>query len=92
MEKLYSEGDPKNNLKKSGKRSQTSDDRKEEFDRAFDVCSEDGITAEAAVIAEYLGIKDRTVRDRVNEFKNEYSTHKGTITRQIKTGGKEEND
>lgn len=92
LEKLYSEGDPKNNLKKSGKRSQTSDDRKAGFDRAFDVCSEDGITAEAAVIAEYLGIKDRTVRDRVNEFKDEYSTHKGTITRQIKTGGKEEND
>lgn len=92
LEKLYSEGDPKNNLKKSGKRSQTTDDRKAEFDRAFDVCSEDGITAEAAVIAEYLGIKDRTVRDRVNEFKDEYSTHKGTITRQMKTGGKEEND
>lgn len=92
LEKLYSEGDPKNNLKKSGKRSQTSDDRKEEFDKAFDVCSEDGITANATAIAEYLGIKDRTVRDRVNEFKDEYSTHKGTITKQIKTGGKEEND
>lgn len=92
LEKLYSEGDPKNNLKKSGKRSQTPDDRKAEFDRAFDVCSEDGITAEAAVIAEYLGIKDRTVRDRVNEFKDEYSTHKGTITRQTKTGGMEKND
>lgn len=92
LEKLYSEGDPKNNLKKSSKRSQTSDDRKEEFDKAFDVCSEDGITANATAIAEYLGIKDRTVRDRVNEFKDEYSTHKGTITKQIKTGGKEEND
>lgn len=92
LEKLYSEGDPKNNLKKSGKRSQTPDDRKAEFDRAFDVCSEDGITAETTSIAEYLGIKDRTVRDRVNEFKDEYSTHKGTITRQTKTGGKEEND
>lgn len=92
LEKLYSEGDPKNNLKKSGKRSQTSDERKEEFDRAFDACSEEGITADATAIAEYLGIKDRTVRDRVNEFKDEYSTHKGTITRQIKTGGKAEND
>ena len=56
------------------------------------MCSEDGITANATAIAEYLGIKDRTVRDRVNEFKDEYNTHKGTITRQIKTGGKEEND
>lgn len=92
LEKLYSEGDPKNNLKKSGKRSQTSDERKEEFDKAFDTCSEDGITAKAATIAEYLGIKDRTVRDRVNEFKDEYGTHNGTITRRMKTGGKEEND
>lgn len=92
LEKLYSEGDPKNNLKKSGKRSQTSEERKEEFDKAFDTCSEDGITAKAAAIAEYLGIKDRTVRDRVNEFKDEYGTHNGTITRRMKTGGKEEND
>lgn len=92
LEKLYSEGDPKNNLKKSGKRSQTSDERKEEFDKAFDTCSENGITAKATAIAEYLGIKDRTVRDRVNEFKDEYGTHNGTITRRMKTGGKEEND
>lgn len=88
LEKLYSEGDPKNNLKKSSKRSQTSDDRKEEFDRAFDVCSEDGITAKQEDIAEYLGLKSRTIRDRILEFESEYSTEKGIVKRKKGAGGK----
>ncbi|MGI6769719.1 MAG: AAA family ATPase [Bacilli bacterium] len=89
LDKLFSEGSAEANLAKSGKRKQTPASRKEEFDRAFDICSEDGITANAETIAEYLGIKPRTVRDRVNEFADEYSTHKGIITRHEKTGGKE---
>jgi len=89
LDKLFSEGSAEANLAKSGKRVQTSETRKEEFNRAFDICSEDGITANAETIAEYLGIKARTVRDRVNEFADEYSTHKGIITRHEKTGGKE---
>lgn len=89
LDRLFSEGSPEANLAKSGKRAQTPEARKEEFDRAFDICSEDGNTAPAEAIAEYLGIKSRTVRDRVNEFDDEYSTHKGIITRHEKTGGKE---
>ena len=89
LDKLHSEGSAEANLAKSGKRGQSSETRKEEFDRAFDICSEDGTTANAETIAEYLGIKSRTVRDRVNEFADEYSTHKGIITRHEETGGKE---
>ncbi len=78
---LYSEGDPKSNLAKSGKRKQTPELRKEEFDRAFDInVSIDG-TCPASAIAEYLGIAERTVRARVAEFADEYATHKGFITR-----------
>lgn len=78
---LYSEGDPKSNLSKSGKRKQTPELRKEEFDRAFDInVSIDG-TCPASAIAEYLGIAERTVRARVAEFADEYATHKGFITR-----------
>ena len=78
---LYSEGDPKSNLAKSGKRNQTPELRKEEFDRAFDInVSIDG-TCPASAIAEYLGIAERTVRARVTEFADEYTTHKGLITR-----------
>lgn len=89
LAKLYSEGDPKNNLKKSGKRNQTPEARKEEFDRAFDICSEDGITAKQEAIGEYLGLKPRTVRDRVLELMDEYSTEKGVITRKNGVGEKE---
>jgi RecA-family ATPase len=89
LDKLFSEGSAEANLAKSGKRAQTPETRKEEFDRAFEICSEDGITANAETIAEYLSLKPRTVRDRVNEFADEYSTHKGVITRYEKTGGKE---
>lgn len=80
---LYSEGDPKSNLAKSGKRKQTPELRKEEFDRAFDInVSIDG-TCPASAIADYLGIAERTVRARVAEFADEYSTHKGLITRKL---------
>ena len=80
---LYSEGDPKSNLSKSGKRKQTPELRKEEFDRAFDInVSIDG-TCQASAIAEYLGIAERTVRARVTEFADEYATHKGLITRKF---------
>ena len=71
LEKLYSEGDPKNNLKKSGKRNQTPESRKEEFDKAFDILQEGGC-CEVEAIMEYLDITERTVRDRVREFKNDY--------------------
>lgn len=89
LDRLFSEGSAESNLAKSGKRGQSPEIRREEFGRAFDICTEDGVTANAELIAEYLGLKPRTVRDRVNEFADEYSTHKGIITRQIKTGGKE---
>lgn len=81
LNKLYSEGDPKNNLSKSGKRSQTPETRKEEFDRAFDINSDDGKTALQSDIAEFLGVSTRTVRDRVKEFSDEYSTEKGSVSR-----------
>lgn len=81
LNKLYSEGDPKNNLSKSGKRSQTPETRKEEFERAFDINSDDGKTALQSDIAEFLGVSTRTVRDRVKEFSDEYSTEKGSVSR-----------
>ncbi len=71
LEKLYSEGDPKNNLKKSGKRNQTPESRKEEFDKAFDILQEGG-SCEVEAIMEYLDFTERTVRDRVREFKDDY--------------------
>ena len=71
LAKLYSEGDPKNNLKKSGKRNQTPEARKEEFDSAFDILQENG-NCEIESIMEYLDCTERVVRDRIREFKEDY--------------------
>lgn len=76
---LHSEGDPKGNLKKSGKRNQTPESRKDEFDRAFDICVEEDGTCSVDAIAEYLDLKERTVRERVREYKDEYCYKNGRI-------------
>ncbi len=81
MDRNYVDGDPRGNLLKSGKRKQTPESRKEEFDTAFDLNKLEDCTCEAMVLAEYLGISDRTVRARVKEFIDEYQTEKGIITR-----------
>ena len=81
LEKNYADGDPRVNLFKSYKRNQTTESRKEEFDEAFDNNKKKDGTCLAFVIAEYLGIDERTVRDRVKEFSDEYQTKKGIISR-----------
>lgn len=78
---LYSEGDPKGNLTKSGKRNQTPASRKEEFDRAFDILVEKDGSCDVDALAEYLGIKERTVRERIREFRDEYHYKNGRVKR-----------
>jgi len=79
--KHYADGDPKANLEKSGKRNQTTESRKDEFDAAFDINIESDGSCDALALAEYLGIKERTVRDRVREFDDDYKYSKGKISR-----------
>ena len=77
MAKNYAEGDPKSNLEKSGKRNQTPESRKDEFDTAFDACNagEDYCTTDE--LANYLGIRVRTIQKRVFEFQDDYLISKG---------------
>ena len=81
LKKNYAYGDPRANLTRSYKRNQTTDSRKEEFDKAFDTNKRKDGTCFASVLAEYLGIAERTVRDRVIEFSDEYVTKKGIVSR-----------
>jgi hypothetical protein len=81
LSKHYADGDPKANLEKSGKRSQTPESRKDEFDAAFDINVDDDGNCEAEGLADYLGIKERTVRDRIREFEDDYKYSKGKIYR-----------
>jgi RecA-family ATPase len=81
LAKHYAEGDPKSNLEKSGKRNQTPESRKDEFDTAFDACiaGEDYCTTDE--LANYLGIGVRTIQKRVVEFKDDYIISKGNVYR-----------
>jgi RecA-family ATPase len=81
LAKHYADGDPKANLEKSGKRSQTPESRKDEFDAAFDICLADNEFCTTDELANYLGISVRTVQKRVSEFENDYLLSKGNIYR-----------
>ena len=86
LKKNYADGDPRANLTKSYKRNQTPKSRKEEFDQAFDANKKKDGTCLASVLSEYLGMAERTVRDRVIEFSDEYITKKGIVSRKSEVG------
>ena len=81
--KSYASGDPRTNLNKSGKRKQTPESRKDEFDTAFDINMEEDGTCKLVTMAEYLGVTDRTVRKRITEFNDEYEIKDSVISRKI---------
>ena len=75
---MRAEGDSKANAKE--KRGNSKDNRREEFDKAFDILAfEEDVKVND--LAEYLEVSDRTIRSRVNEFKEEYELKNGVITR-----------
>lgn len=79
--KSYASGDPRTNLNKSGKRKQTPETRKDEFDTAFDINMEEDGTCKLVTMAEYLGVTDRTIRKRITEFNDEYEIKDSVISR-----------
>lgn len=85
---LYSEGDPKGNLAKSGKRNQTPESRRGEFDRAFDILVEEDGSCSVEELAEYLGLKERTARERIREFRADYKYKNGRVKRGADEGEK----
>jgi hypothetical protein len=80
LAKNYADGDPKANLEKSGKRKQTTESRKEEFDTAFDINQENG-QCNIEDITDYLELSERTVRKRLSEFSDEYVCVKRKIVK-----------
>jgi RecA-family ATPase len=75
------EGSAEANLAKSGKRKQTPESRKEEFDTAFEINRGDDGAADFVAMCEYLGIKKRAMQDRLSELKEEYFYAKDRIYR-----------
>ncbi len=81
LEKNYASGDPRTNLSKSGKRNQTPDSRKLEFDTAFSINVEKDGTCSLATLSEYMDLSDRTIRKRIAEFSDDYEIKDSKISR-----------
>lgn len=83
LTKNYASGDPRHNLTKSGKRKQTPESRKLELDKAFDINLEEDGTCKVSDLAEYLGVTDKTIKNRISEFKDEYVNDHGVVSRKM---------
>jgi len=79
LKKKFAEGDPLNNLSKSGKRNQTPESRREEFDDGFNFLSAGGNVLSVLELADHLGLTERTVRERIREFKDTYTYKDGNV-------------
>lgn len=83
LDSQYAQGSEKGNLSKSGKRKQTPESRKEEFDSAFDACLAGKNYCTAEELAEYLDVGVRTIQKRVVEFADDYIIAKGNVHKNI---------
>ena len=81
LDKKYAAGDTRANLEKSGKRSQTPEDRKEVFDKAFKTLLDTVGNCTIEDLIKYLNLSERTIRQRLSEFNDEYISSKGNIFR-----------
>ena len=68
LEKMFAEGDPKNNLKKSPNYN-TDKEILEDFDETFNLLftQERGKPVKVASMAESMGVTERTVRNRLKK-------------------------
>ena len=79
LEKAFAEGSPQANLTKS-KKYTSADERRTSIDSAFDACNMgDPVTVKD--IAQYLGLTERCVRDRLKELSDSYWVHQGIVQR-----------
>lgn len=77
LDGAHAEGSPMANLSKSKKYS-TAEERKASIDTAYDACNL-GEPVKIKDIAEYLGLTERCVRDRLRELSDEYTVFHGIV-------------
>ncbi len=84
LAKAYAEGTTMGNLSKSKKYS-TPEERRSSIDSAYAACSiNDKVTVKD--IAEYIGVSERCVRDRLKEADDSYWVHQGIVGRKTEDG------
>lgn len=77
----YAEGSPMGNLSKS-KKYTSAEERRSSLDSAYDACNM-GESVKVTDLAEYLGVTDRCVRDRLKEFSDSYWCERGVVGRKL---------
>lgn len=81
LSSIGAEGSMEANLAKSGKRKSTPESRREEFENAYDALLGTETSVLAKDLGEYLGISERTIRDRLKELEDSYHYAKGRVYR-----------
>lgn len=79
LSSTFVEGSRDANLSKSGKRKQTKETRKEELDDAFTAVCMGKKSCQIEELAEYMGLSERTVQARLQEFSDEYFSKKKEV-------------
>ena len=80
LDKFYPKGDI-HNAQKASPNYSTPESRKSSLDDAFNILNIDGDGVTVKELADYLGKTERTIREYVKEFSNDYQNERGKVVR-----------
>lgn len=80
LNKFYPKGDI-HNAQKASPNYSTPESRKSSLDDAFNILNIDGDGVTVKELADYLGKTERTIREYVKEFSNDYQNDRGKVVK-----------
>ena len=80
LDKFYPKGDI-HNAQKASPNYSTPERRKSSLDDAFNILNMDGDGVTVKELADYLGKTERTIREYVKEFSNDYQNERGKVVK-----------
>ena len=80
LDKFYPKGDI-HNAQKASPNYSTPESRKSSLDGAFNILNIDGDGVTVKELADYLGKTERTIREYVKEFSNDYHNERGKVVK-----------
>ena len=80
LDRFYPKGDI-HNAQKASPNYSTPESRKSSLDDAFNILNIDGDGVTVKELADYLGKTERTIREYVKEFSNDYQNERGKVVK-----------
>ena len=80
LDKFYPKGDI-HNAQKASPNYSTPESRKSSLDDAFNILNVEGNGVSVKELADYLGKTERTIREYVKEFSNDYQNDRGKVVK-----------